>query len=121
MYTLCWIKIYIYFLLKILKKKILVPKILINLPQTLNGSVLQLPQKYKAAQRFSTLKIIGNVSWAANQHIRMISEGSCDSEDIILKMQLYYNRNDMHFNAEHIFNIKNNKNTNYSNFQFHND
>ncbi len=22
-----------------------------------------------------------NVSWAANQHIRMISEGSCDSED----------------------------------------
>jgi len=25
--------------------------------------------------------IIRNVSWAANQHIRMISEGSCDSED----------------------------------------
>jgi len=22
-----------------------------------------------------------NVSWAANQHIRMISEGSCDTED----------------------------------------
>ncbi len=24
---------------------------------------------------------IKNVSWAANQHIRMISEGSCDTED----------------------------------------
>ncbi len=22
-----------------------------------------------------------NISWAANQHIRMISEGSCDTED----------------------------------------
>ncbi len=26
---------------------------------------------------FSTI----NVSWAANQHIRVISEGSCDTED----------------------------------------
>ncbi len=25
--------------------------------------------------------IISNVSWAPNQHIRMISEGSCDTED----------------------------------------
>jgi len=25
--------------------------------------------------------IIRNVSWAANQHIRMISEGSCDTKD----------------------------------------
>ncbi len=24
---------------------------------------------------------IQNISWAANQHIRMISEGSCDTED----------------------------------------
>ncbi len=30
---------------------------------------------------FSTLIIITNVSIAANQHIRMISEGSCDTED----------------------------------------
>ncbi len=30
---------------------------------------------------FSTLIIIRNVSLAANQHIRMISEGSCDTED----------------------------------------
>ncbi len=29
----------------------------------------------------STLLIMRNVSWAANQHIRMISEGSCDTED----------------------------------------
>ncbi len=38
------------------------------------------PQKYKAAQLFSTLVII-NVSWAANLHIIMISGGSCDTED----------------------------------------
>ncbi len=30
---------------------------------------------------FSALIIIRNVSWAANLHIRMISEGSCDTED----------------------------------------
>ncbi len=36
---------------------------------------------HEAAQLFSTLIIIRNVSWAANQHIRMISEGSCDTED----------------------------------------
>ncbi len=38
------------------------------------------PQKHKGAQRFTKL-FIRNVSWAANQHIRMISEGSCDTED----------------------------------------
>ncbi len=32
------------------------------------------PQKYEAAQLFSTLIIIRNVSWAVNKHIRMISE-----------------------------------------------
>ncbi len=32
-------------------------------------------------QLFSTSLIIRNVSWAPNQHIRMISEGSCDTED----------------------------------------
>ncbi len=41
----------------------------------------QFPQRYSAAQLFATLIIIRNVSWAANQHIRMISEGSCDTED----------------------------------------
>ncbi len=38
-------------------------------------------KKYLSAQEFSTLIIIHNVSCAANQHIRMISEGSCDTED----------------------------------------
>ncbi len=38
-------------------------------------------QKYWAAHLFSTLIIIRHVSWAANQHIRMISEESCDTED----------------------------------------
>ncbi len=38
-------------------------------------------KKYEAAKLFSTLIIIINVSWAANQHIRMISERSCDTED----------------------------------------
>ncbi len=36
------------------------------------------PQKYEAAQLFSTLIII-NAPWAANQHIIMISEESCDT------------------------------------------
>ncbi len=40
-----------------------------------------LPQKYEAAQRISPLIIIINVFSAANHHIRMISEGSCDTED----------------------------------------
>ncbi len=33
------------------------------------------------AKVFNIIMIIGNVSWAANQHIKMISEGSCDTED----------------------------------------
>ncbi len=37
-------------------------------------------KKYEAAHLFSTL-IIRNVSWESNQYIRMISEGSCDTED----------------------------------------
>ncbi len=48
---------------------------LLNNPKKIS----QFPQKYWAAQLFSTLLI--NVSWAANQHIIMISEGSCDTED----------------------------------------
>ncbi len=37
------------------------------------------PQKYKATQLFSMLIIIRNVSWAPNQHIKMISEASHDT------------------------------------------
>jgi len=42
---------------------------------------VQFPQKYVAVQLFSTLIVIRHVSWAANPHIRMISEGSYDTED----------------------------------------
>ncbi len=38
----------------------------------------QFPQKYQAAQRFS---IFIRASWAPNQHITRISEGSCDTQD----------------------------------------
>jgi len=38
--------------------------------------------KKNCTQLFSRLIIIIiNVSWASNHHIRMISEGSCDTED----------------------------------------
>ncbi len=37
-------------------------------------------QKYEAAQLFNIVNN-NNCFWAANQHIRMISEGSCDTED----------------------------------------
>ncbi len=43
--------------------------------------VSDFPQKYEAAQQFSILLIIRNVSKTAKQHIRMISVGSCDTED----------------------------------------
>ncbi len=33
-------------------------------------------------KKFSTFITIRNIYWAANQHIRMISEGSCDTEDL---------------------------------------
>jgi len=39
------------------------------------------PQKYEAPQLFSTLIIIRNVSCASDHHIRVISVGSCDTED----------------------------------------
>ncbi len=38
-------------------------------------------QKYEAEQLFTTLIINRNISWAANQYIKMISEGLCDSDD----------------------------------------
>ncbi len=47
----------------------------------LNGCISWFLHKYEAAQLFSPSIIIRNVSWAANQRIRMISEGSCDTED----------------------------------------
>ncbi len=41
---------------------------------------LQFPQILCSTAVFN-IDINKNVSWAANQHIRMISEGSCDTED----------------------------------------
>ncbi len=38
-------------------------------------------QKYEAAQLFTTLIINRNIYWAANQYIKIISEGLCDSDD----------------------------------------
>ncbi len=51
----------------------------------------QFIQKYCAAQLFSTLIIIRNVSWAANQHIRMISEDHVTLKTgvMMLKIQLW--------------------------------
>ncbi len=55
---------------------------------------------------FLTQNTLRTVSWAGNQHIRMISEGSCDTEDWSndaensaahhrnkLSFKIYYNRN----------------------------
>ncbi len=44
--------------------------------------LIMFPQ-LSTAQLFSTLILIINVSWAANQHIRMISEGSCENSVLI--------------------------------------
>ncbi len=46
-----------------------------NLLQT--GSVSWFPKKYELLSKCIIIK----VSWAASQLIRMISEGSCDTED----------------------------------------
>ncbi len=54
------------------------------------SNVARFPQKYSSAQQFSTLIIIRNVSWAANQHIRMISEDHVTLKTgvMMLKIQL---------------------------------
>ncbi len=57
----------------------------------LKNKMYQFPQKYCAAQLFSTLIIIRNVSWAANQHIIMISEDHVTLKTgvMMLKIQLW--------------------------------
>ncbi len=57
------------------------------------------------------LIIIRNVSWAANQHIRMISEGSCDTEDWSndAENSAAHQRNKLHFT---IYEIKDSLNCN---------
>ncbi len=51
----------------------------------------QFPQKYEAAQLFTALIIIRNVSWAANQYIIMISEDHVTLKTgvMMLKIQLW--------------------------------
>ncbi len=52
----------------------------LSIHQIMKNTMYQFPQKYSAAQLFSTLIAIKNISWTANQHIRMISDGLCDTE-----------------------------------------
>ncbi len=48
-------------------------------PQT---NCIMVSKKYEVSQLFLSLKIMKiNAFWAANQYIKMISEGSCDAED----------------------------------------
>ncbi len=55
-------------------------------------------------QKFEVIKLImitiRNVSWAANQYIRMISDGSCDTEDWSndAENSALHDRNKLHFN-----------------------
>jgi len=57
--------------------------------------VYYFPQKYEEAQMFSTLIIIITVSWLSDHHIRVISEGSCDTED--WSNDAGHHRNKLHF------------------------
>ncbi len=43
---------------------------------------------YKDIKTFFNTEMIRNVPWAANQHIRMISEGSCDTETGVMKLEI---------------------------------
>ncbi len=63
--------------------------------------ISQFSQKYEAAQLFSTFVIIIHVSCAVNQHIRIISEGSCDTEDWSndTENSALNHRNKLHFNV----------------------
>ncbi len=56
-------------------------------------NVSRFPQKYEAAQLFSTLIIIIHFSGAANQHIRMISEDHVTLKTAVMMLD----RNKVHF------------------------
>ncbi len=51
--------------------------------------IIYILYKYEAAQLFSTLIIFRNVSWVVNQNIRMISEGSCDTDMCLAKTGIH--------------------------------
>ncbi len=50
----------------------------------------QFPQRYLAAQLFSTSIIIKNVSQAANQHIRMISEDHVTLKTGVMMLKIQF-------------------------------
>ncbi len=56
---------------------------------------------FTVVQLFSAAR---NVSWAPNQHIRIIPEGSCDSKTwlLLLKIQLCHHRNKLNFFIKYI-------------------
>ncbi len=59
------------------------------------------PEKLYSAV-FNIIIIILNVFWSANQNIRMISEGSCDTEDWSndAENSALHHRNKLHFKIE---------------------
>ncbi len=63
----------------------------INAVYLLNRILKMFTQKYEAAQPFSTLIMISNISWAANQYIIMISEDHVTLKTgvMMLKIQLW--------------------------------
>ncbi len=69
---------------------------------SVNPEKSRFTQKYWAAQLFSTLIIIRNVFWAANQHIIMIPEDHVtedwcnDSENTALITAINYSLTDIH-------------------------
>jgi len=60
-------------------------------PKLMNGWASQFPQNIKKQKKFSTLIIVRNVSWAANQHIRLISEDHLTLKTgvMLMKIQLW--------------------------------
>ncbi len=48
----------------------------------INSILKHIKKENSYIKQFSTLKIMINVSWAGNQHIIMLSGGSCDTEGI---------------------------------------
>ncbi len=59
-------------------------------------------QKYEAAQLFTTLTIIINVSWAANQHIIMISEDHVTLKTGVMMLKIQLRITEINYILTHI-------------------
>ncbi len=59
-------------------------------------------------KKYETAQLFRNVSSASNQHIRMISEGSCDTEDWSNDAEntALHHRNKLHIKKKNCFNVK---------------